>query len=81
MGDKLWALDFDGVLCDSCGESALSGWKVTTCRWDQPKHLTVRFLVLLIPAATGKIKSIRKTGIARVFAESLACLCLILGCY
>jgi len=24
----LWALDFDGVVCDSCGESALSAWKV-----------------------------------------------------
>lgn len=26
--DTLLALDFDGVLCDSCGESSLSGWKV-----------------------------------------------------
>ena len=25
---QLWALDFDGVACDSCGESALSAWKV-----------------------------------------------------
>lgn len=24
----LWALDFDGVTCDSCGESSLSAWKV-----------------------------------------------------
>lgn len=24
----LWALDFDGVACDSCGESSLSAWKV-----------------------------------------------------
>lgn len=27
MGD-LYALDFDGVLCDSCGESSLSAVKV-----------------------------------------------------
>lgn len=26
---ELWALDFDGVVCDSCGESALSAWKVS----------------------------------------------------
>lgn len=27
MGD-LYALDFDGILCDSCGESSLSAVKV-----------------------------------------------------
>ena len=25
---EVWALDFDGVACDSCGESSLSAWKV-----------------------------------------------------
>ena len=25
---QLWAFDFDGVACDSCGESSLSAWKV-----------------------------------------------------
>lgn len=25
---NVWALDFDGVVCDSCGESSLSAWKV-----------------------------------------------------
>lgn len=29
MGD-LYALDFDGVLCDSCGESSLSAVKVNS---------------------------------------------------
>lgn len=29
MGGDLYALDFDGVLCDSCGESSLSAVKVT----------------------------------------------------
>ena len=28
MGGDLYALDFDGVLCDSCGESSLSAVKV-----------------------------------------------------
>ena len=30
MGD-LYALDFDGVLCDSCGESSQSAVKVMFC--------------------------------------------------
>lgn len=25
---NVWALDFDGVVCDSCGESAQSAYKV-----------------------------------------------------
>jgi hypothetical protein len=29
MGGDLYALDFDGVLCDSCGESSLSAVKVS----------------------------------------------------
>lgn len=29
MGHHLYALDFDGVLCDSCGESSISALKVT----------------------------------------------------
>ncbi|XP_021748097.1 uncharacterized protein LOC110713953 isoform X2 [Chenopodium quinoa] len=32
MGD-LYALDFDGVLCDSCGESSLSALKAAKVRW------------------------------------------------
>ena len=30
---QLWALDFDGVICDSCGESSLSAWKAATLQW------------------------------------------------
>jgi hypothetical protein len=30
MGSDLFALDFDGVLCDSCGESSLSAVKVSS---------------------------------------------------
>jgi len=29
----LWALDFDGVLCDSCGESSLSAWRAGAELW------------------------------------------------
>ncbi|PWA77865.1 hypothetical protein CTI12_AA221520 [Artemisia annua] len=32
MGD-LYALDFDGVLCDSCGETAISAVKAAKVRW------------------------------------------------
>ncbi|KAL8062721.1 hypothetical protein ABFX02_02G166300 [Erythranthe guttata] len=32
MGD-LYALDFDGVVCDSCGESSLSAVKAAKVRW------------------------------------------------
>lgn len=29
----VWALDFDGVLCDSCGESSLSAWRAAVTLW------------------------------------------------
>jgi hypothetical protein len=31
----LYALDFDGVLCDSCGESFISALKAAKIRWPQ----------------------------------------------
>jgi hypothetical protein len=30
---NLWALDFDGVVCDSVGESSLSAWKAAAQLW------------------------------------------------
>ncbi|KAJ1255663.1 hypothetical protein BS78_02G084900 [Paspalum vaginatum] len=33
MGGDLYALDFDGVICDSCGESSLSAVKAAKVRW------------------------------------------------
>uniref|UniRef100_A0A8R7QWC4 Uncharacterized protein n=1 Tax=Triticum urartu TaxID=4572 RepID=A0A8R7QWC4_TRIUA len=32
-GGDLYALDFDGVFCDSCGESSLSAVKAAKVRW------------------------------------------------
>ncbi|KAK9800246.1 hypothetical protein WJX73_005837 [Symbiochloris irregularis] len=34
-GDKssVWAFDFDGVICDSVGESSVSAWKAATKLW------------------------------------------------
>ncbi|KAI3741316.1 hypothetical protein L1987_58988 [Smallanthus sonchifolius] len=34
MGD-LYALDFDGVLCDNCGETAISAVKAAKLRWPE----------------------------------------------
>ncbi|XP_020581053.1 uncharacterized protein LOC110025110 isoform X2 [Phalaenopsis equestris] len=33
MGGDLYALDFDGVICDSCGESSISALKAAKIRW------------------------------------------------
>ena len=33
QAQALWALDFDGVVCDSVGESSLSAWKAATALW------------------------------------------------
>jgi len=33
--EVVWALDFDGVLCDSVGESARSGWKSGVAKWPE----------------------------------------------
>lgn len=34
----LWALDFDGVICDSAIETGLSGWAVATSYWPEMPH-------------------------------------------
>lgn len=40
MQEKLFALDFDGVICDSALETGLSGWQVATRIWDDmPKAM------------------------------------------
>ena len=38
MNKTIYALDFDGVLCDSVIETAISGYKITKMLWaDMPK--------------------------------------------
>ena len=40
MQDKLFAFDFDGVICDSALETGLSGWKVAASLWpDMPDNM------------------------------------------
>lgn len=33
--EQVWALDFDGVVCDSVGESSLSAWKAALKKWPE----------------------------------------------
>ena len=45
MTNKLYALDFDGVLCDSAVETAIAGWKVALQLWsDMPDHIPAEIL-------------------------------------
>lgn len=45
MTNKLYAFDFDGVLCDSAVETAIAGWKVALKLWsDMPEQIPVDIL-------------------------------------
>lgn len=45
MTNKLYALDFDGVLCDSAVETAMAGWKVALQLWsDMPEQIPAEIL-------------------------------------
>ena len=35
MPGSLWAFDFDGVVCDSVGESSLSAWRAAEAKWPE----------------------------------------------
>ncbi len=35
MDNKLYALDFDGVICDSAVETSITGWKVASQLWHE----------------------------------------------
>ncbi len=44
---KLYALDFDGVICDSAIETGITGWKVARQIWrDMPAHPTAEMINL-----------------------------------
>ena len=34
-GSGVWAFDFDGVVCDSVGESSLSAWRAADTKWPE----------------------------------------------
>lgn len=40
MSNRLYALDFDGVICDSAVETGMTGWKVASTLWsDMPASM------------------------------------------
>ncbi|OAY72489.1 hypothetical protein ACMD2_12812 [Ananas comosus] len=59
MGGDLYALDFDGILCDSCGESSLSALKLRPVVETGYENLLLVRLLLEI-----QIPSIRKSSVA-----------------
>jgi phosphoglycolate phosphatase-like HAD superfamily hydrolase len=47
MSNKLYAFDFDGVICDSAVETGLTGWKVAKKIWpDRPDDIPTKILSL-----------------------------------
>lgn len=54
---QLWALDFDGVICDSCGESSLSAWKAATVQW--PSIFTAEEAIRQQDEVIEKMRSVR----------------------
>jgi len=44
--NKLFALDFDGVVCDSAIETGLTGWQVATQLWqDMPENMPEQIMI------------------------------------
>jgi len=48
MPHRLYALDFDGVICDSAVETGMTGWKVASSLWSDmpdtmPEHISELF--------------------------------------
>ncbi|WP_339777092.1 HAD family hydrolase [uncultured Methylophaga sp.] len=44
--DKLFALDFDGVICDSAIETGITGWQVATQLWqDMPENMPEQVMI------------------------------------
>jgi phosphoglycolate phosphatase-like HAD superfamily hydrolase len=63
----LYALDFDGVICDSAVETAITGWKAATCVWDDmpkavPQVMIDRFRL---------VRPIIETGFEAILAMRL----------
>lgn len=46
VNNKFYALDFDGVICDSAIETGISGWQVATHIWDDmPKAMPEQIMM------------------------------------
>ncbi len=58
MSNKLYAFDFDGVICDSAVETGLTGWKVAQKIWpDMPDVMPEAILALF-----KQVRPIMETG-------------------
>lgn len=69
---QLWALDFDGVICDSCGESALSAWKAAEKLW--PSVFTSEEAVAKKGDIMEEMRSVRPVVETGMFTAYLGCL-------
>jgi len=71
MQDKLFALDFDGVICDSALETGRSGWQVASQQWpDMPATMPESLL-----ADFRNVRPVMETG----FEAILICRLLFEG--
>lgn len=74
----LWALDFDGVICDSAIETGLSGWAVAREHWpEMPRQCPVEML-----NGFREVRPVMETGfeailIMRLLYEGVSSECLL----
>jgi hypothetical protein len=74
VAKELWALDFDGVICDSCGESALSAWKAAAKLW--PSIFTEETAIAKKDDIMEKMRIVRpvvETGVLRCPVQCEVC--------
>ena len=75
---QLWALDFDGVICDSCGESSLSAWKAATLQWPSifksPEAMSQKDEVM---ERMRSVRPVVETGVPYRYMPDVMCLCIL----
>jgi len=73
MNSKLYALDFDGVICDSAIETGITGWKVAQQIWhDMSAHPSEKMIALF-----RQVRPVMETGyeavlIMRLLSEGMS---------
>ncbi|MBL1321372.1 MAG: HAD family hydrolase [Methylophaga sp.] len=66
---KLYALDFDGVICDSAIETGITGWKVAHKIWpEMPAHPTEKIIDLF-----RQVRPVMETGYEAILIMRLLC--------
>lgn len=69
---QLWALDFDGVICDSCGESSMSAWKAASQLW--PDIFTAEEAISKKDDVIEKMRSVRPVVETGAVLSTVTCL-------